>query len=76
MVEVTMPDPEGGSVAADSSVPSGAAASTSSAAPNVSTLVEKAISVLHQILLPKFKIPRERLDLKTQNGSMGGGQIL
>ena len=58
MVEVTMPDPEGGSAAADSSVPSGAAASTSSAAPNVSTLVEKAISVLPSDLASQVQDPK------------------
>ena len=60
MVEVTMPDPKGGSAATDSSVPSGAAASTSSAAPNVSTLVEKAISVLPSDLVAQVQDPKRK----------------
>ena len=58
MVEVTMPDPEGGSAATDSSVPSGAAASASSAALDVSTLVEKAISVLPSDLAAQVQDPK------------------
>jgi len=58
VVEVTMPDPEGGSAAVDSSVPSGAAASASSAAPDVSTLVEKAISVLPSDLAAQVQDPK------------------
>jgi hypothetical protein len=61
MVEVIMPNPEaGGSIAVDSSVPSGGAASASSAAPDVSTLIEKAIAVLPSDLAAQAQDPKRK----------------